>query len=73
MTHRRLDDVISADRTPRNRGGIPLGIDRDGTAVNDKFVAMYLDRSFESSVYRVVLEHVDLDKKNKKSGLHTKR
>jgi len=55
-----LDDVISTDGAPTDVGGIPLGENGDGLALNPELTILGLDGSLESSVDRIVLEHVDL-------------
>jgi len=54
-----LDNVISIDGAPRDVTGISLRENADGLALDDKFTILNLDGSIESSVDRVVLEHVN--------------
>ena len=55
-----LDDVVSANGTPRDVRGVLLGEDRDGLALNDELAILGLDGTLVASVDGVVLEHVDL-------------
>lgn len=53
-----LDDVIRADLVPLEVGGVALGGDADGLAVNDELAVLDLDGALEAAVGRVILEHV---------------
>ena len=55
-----LDDVVSTDRAPRDVGGIPLGENSDGLALNPELAILGLDGSLESSMDGIIFEHVDL-------------
>jgi len=55
-----LDDVIGTNGAPRDAGGIPLGENGDGFALNIELTVLGLDGSLESSMDRIVLEHVNL-------------
>jgi len=54
-----LDNVISTDGAPRDAGGIPLGENGDGLALNPELTILGLYGSLESSVDGIVLEHVN--------------
>ena len=55
----RLDNVVGSRLAPGDGSGVLLVVDIDGVSVNDEFTVLGLDRSLESTVGRVVLEHVD--------------
>lgn len=62
VAHSGLDDVLSTGACPRDVGGVALGEDGDGLAVDDELAVGLLDGSLEASVDGIVLEHVDLNR-----------
>lgn len=55
-----LDNVVCASFTPGDLGGVLLGVEFYGLAVDDKVVTLDLDVTLELTVSRVILEHVGL-------------
>jgi hypothetical protein len=55
-----LDDVVCASLAPWDVGGVLLGVEADGLAVDGQVVALDLDVALELAVLAVVLEHVGL-------------
>ena len=55
----RFDDVVSAGLAPRDRSRVTFGEDGNLAAVDDELAILGGDVLLESSVSRVVLEHVD--------------
>lgn len=59
-THSRFNNVVSTGFTPFDISRFTLSVHNDGFSVDDKFTILSLDRSFETSVDGIELEHVDL-------------
>lgn len=55
-----LDDVVGTSLGPWDAGGVTLGVELDGLAVDDEVGAGDLDLTLELAVGGVVLEHVCL-------------
>lgn len=56
----RLDNVLCTGLSPLDVGRVSLAIDDDGLVVDEELALLLLNGSLESTVHRVVLEHVDL-------------
>ena len=54
-----LDDVLGADGSPGDVGGVTLGKDLDGLSLDPELAILGLDGALEATVDGVVLEHVD--------------
>jgi hypothetical protein len=54
-----LDNVVGAGLSPLDGGGVSFTVDSDGLAVNDELAVLGGDGTLESTVGRIVLEHVD--------------
>ena len=55
----RLNDVVSTGLAPLDVGGVTLAIDVNGLVVDVKLAVLLLNGALESTVHRVVLEHVN--------------
>ena len=64
-----LDDVLGALLGPGDVGGVTLGVEGDGLAVDDEVLAGNLDVALEDTVGGVILEHVGLRVKVSRSDL----
>ena len=53
-----LDNVVSADRAPRNCGGVLLTKDLDVLAINDKGTIIWRDLTLVTAMGRIIGEHV---------------
>jgi hypothetical protein len=62
-----LDDVLGALLGPGDVGGVTLGVEGDGLAVDDEVLAGDLDVTLEDTVGGVILEHVGLRMKVSRS------
>jgi hypothetical protein len=51
----RLNDVLGAERSPLNSGGVLLVCDSDGLSVDNKLAAVDSDSAGVLAVYRVIL------------------
>lgn len=56
---RRLDDVFSTALSPRDICGISLAVDIDVLSIDDQLASFSVDITLESSMGRVIFEHVD--------------
>jgi hypothetical protein len=56
----RLDDIMGANGAPGDIGGVLLGKDRDGLALDPELAILGLYSALEAAVDGVILEHVDL-------------
>lgn len=63
-----LDDVLGAGLGPLDGSGVSLVVDGDGLAVDVELAVLDLALALESTVGRVVLEHVDLGVRMTKEG-----
>jgi hypothetical protein len=55
----RFNYVVSTVLTPRDLGGVLLGVDVDGLAVDNELAILSLNGTLEATVGGVILEHVD--------------
>lgn len=54
-----FDNVVGTSLSPLDGGGVSFTVDGDGLAVDDELAVLGGDGTLESTVGRVVLEHVD--------------
>jgi hypothetical protein len=66
----RFDNVFNAKRAPWDIRGIPFSKHGDGLALNHELSVLDLDGSLETTVDRVILEHVGLFFIGKEKGNH---
>lgn len=59
-THSALNDVVSADFTPRNVCRVSLAEDSDRLSFDNEFSIFDFHGPFEASMDRVIFEHVGL-------------
>lgn len=59
LTTRRFNNIISTGLLPRDLRRITFGRDLDLTAVHNQLAILCFNRSTETTVNRVIFEHVD--------------